>query len=162
MIKDIKGFEGLYQITSDGIVLALERKVKMPKGGFKVIEKHYPKLTITHKGYLKVMLTNKKGIRKGKFVHRLVALNFISESELQVNHKDLNKQNNNVDNLEFVTQSQNMKHRFLNTITSSKYTGVTWHKKNKKWQVQKSINGSVKYLGQFDTEEKARDKYLES
>lgn len=161
-MRNIKGFEDLYQVSETGIIKSLERRVKMPNGGYKIIKEHYPKLSVTKKGYLKVMLTDKKGVRRGKFVHRLVALNFIKESELQVNHIDSNKQNNNVSNLEFVTQSENMKHRFLNTQTSSKYTGVTWHKRNKKWQAQKLINGNVKYLGQFDIEEQARNKYLES
>jgi len=160
MIKDIKGFEGLYQITDKGIVIALERKVLMPKGGSKIIKKHHPKLSVTRKGYLKVMLTN--GVRKGFFVHRLVALNFIGESKLQVNHKDMNKQNNCINNLEFVTQSENMKHRFANTKKSSKYSGVTWHKTNKKWQVQKRVNGASVYLGQFDNEKEAYNKYLNS
>ena len=56
-MKNIKGFDGLYQISNNGIVKALERKVKMPNGGFKIIKEHYPKLSKTKKGYLKVMLT---------------------------------------------------------------------------------------------------------
>jgi len=158
--KDISNFKGLYQVSNTGIIKAFERVVKMPNGGKKIIKEHYPKLSTTKKGYLKVMLTDKNGIRKGRFVHRLVAACFIYESKLQINHKDKNKQNNNVDNLEYVTNRQNVIHSIDKTKTSSKYIGVT--KQHNKWQCQKMINGKRTYLGLFDTPEQARDKYLES
>ncbi len=158
--KYIPNFEGLYQVSDTGIIKALKRAVKMPNGGVKEIKEHYPKLSVTHKGYLKVMLTDKNGVRKGRFVHRLVASCFINESELQVNHKDKNKQNNNVGNLEYVTNRQNVIHSIDKTKTSSKYTGVT--KQRNKWQCQKMIDGNRTYLGLFDTQEQARDKYLQS
>ena len=90
-MKDIKTFENLYQVSENGIVKALERKVNMPNGGIKTIKEHYPKLSKTKKGYLKVMLTDLNGIRKGFFVHRLVLATYFKESKLQVNHKDGNK-----------------------------------------------------------------------
>ena len=158
--KDIPNFEGLYKVSNTGRIKALTRIVKMPKGGVKKIKEHYPKLSITKKGYLKVMLTDKNGIRKGFFVHRLVAKCFIYKSNLQVNHKDKNKQNNNVSNLEYVTNRENVIHSIDKTNTSSKYIGVT--KKRNKWQCQKMINGKRTYLGMFETQEQARDKYLES
>lgn len=159
MKKDVLGFEGLYQITDTGIVIALERKVAMPKGGHKIIKEHRPKLSTTVKGYLKVMLTNNEGIRKGFFVHRLVAFSFIGYSPLQVNHKDLNKQNNNISNLEFVTNRQNAIHAFDKTKTHSRYTGVT--KNRNHWQSQIQIDGKYMYLGYFKTEIDAHKKYLE-
>ena len=158
--KDIPKFEGLYQVSNTGIIKALEKTVKMPNGGKKIIKEHYPKLSITKKGYLKVMLTGKNGIRKGYFVHRLVAECFIYRSKLQVNHKDKNKQNNQVDNLEYVTNRQNVIHSIDKINTSSKYIGVT--QKSNKWQCQKMINGKRTYLGLFDAEEEARNKYLQS
>lgn len=157
---EIPNFNGLYKVSDTGIVKAMNRKVNMPKGGFKIIDEHYPKLSVTDKGCLKVMLTNKESERKGFFVHRLVALCFIGESKLQVNHKDLDKQNNYFRNLEYVTNRQNVIHRIDKTKTHSKYTGVT--KQRNKWQAQKMINGKRTYLGLFETQEKARDKYLES
>ena len=159
-MKDIKTFEGLYQVSETGIIKALERKVKMPNGGVKIIKEHYPKLSKTQKGYLKVMLTDINGIRKGRFVHRLVAECYIHDSKLQINHIDKNKQNNNVNNLEYVTNRQNVIHSIDKTKTSSKYTGVT--KQRNKWQCQKMIKGKRTYLGLFDTPEQAMDKYLES
>lgn len=65
------------------------------------------------KGYLRVglMINNKLCTKK---VHRLVAITFIPnlENKPQVNHIDGNKSNNNVSNLEWVTQSENKKHAF--------------------------------------------------
>ncbi len=159
-MKNIKGFENLYQISEFGIVKALERVVKMPNGGTKIIKEHYPKLSLTHKGYLKVMLTNSNGIRKGFFVHRLVISNFLYESSLQVNHKDLNKQNNHISNLEYVNNRQNCIHRIDKNKTTSKYIGVT--KVGNKWQSQKMINGKSTYLGTFNTELEAYNKYINS
>ena len=64
-------------------------------------------------GYLRVILFS-NGKRKRFFVHRLVAETFIpnSENKPQVNHKDGNKQNNNVENLEWVTCSENGLHYY--------------------------------------------------
>lgn len=67
-------------------------------------------------GYSDVDL-NMKDIRKcGMYIHRLVALAFIPNpyNKPNVNHKDLNKQNNTVDNLEWVTQKENVQHYFKN------------------------------------------------
>lgn len=157
IMKDIKLFEGLYQISENGIVVALERKVAMPNGGVKIIKQHHPKLSETYKGYLKVMLTSSEGIRKGFFVHRLVIATYLHESNLQVNHKDSNKKNNNISNLEYVTNRQNQIHRIDKTKTSSKYVGVT--KKGSRWQCQKMVNGKHLYLGMFDNELDAKRKY---
>ena len=159
-MKNIKDFENLYQISDAGVIKALERKVKMPNGGFKIIKEHYPKLSKTPKGYLKVMLTNINGVRKGFFVHRLVIGTYFKESKLQVNHIDRNKENNHICNLEYVTNRQNQIHRIDKNNTSSKYVGVT--KKRNKWQSQKMINGKITYLGTFDTELEAHQKYINS
>lgn len=161
MAKRIKGFEGLYRITSHGNVFANKRIVAMPNGGFKIIPPHRPKLSITKKGYLKVMLTNKNGVRKGHFVHRLVALHYLYNSDLQVNHIDLDKMNNDVSNLEFLTNRKNKIHSIDKTKTSSSYIGVT-KSKSKRWQAQKMIKGIRTYLGTFDTEIQAHEAYLKA
>lgn len=107
--KDIAGYEGLYQISNFGNVKSFYMwninkyiKRKQPK---------ILKLTENEHGYYRVsLIKNKK--RKHKRVHRLVAEAFIPniENKPQVNHIDGNKQNNCVDNLEWATRDENMKH----------------------------------------------------
>ena len=67
----------------------------------------------TKKGYLRVDLYDEKGKRKHFKVHRLVAQAFIEnpDGKPQVNHKDGNKHNNSVTNLEWVTDAENKDHR---------------------------------------------------
>ncbi len=69
--------------------------------------------------YPKIVLLD-KGRRKDKYIHRLVALAFIPnpENKSQVNHIDGNRLNNNVENLEWVTPSENQKHSYANGLNS--------------------------------------------
>lgn len=91
--KDIKGYEGIYQINIYGDIKSSPRKGA--KGG--LLKQFEDK-----DGYLCVGL-NKNGQRKTFKVHRLVAMTFIPNDLdfLEVNHKDENKMNNYVDNLEW-------------------------------------------------------------
>lgn len=97
---DIKGYEGLYQISTWG-------NVRNIKGDLIFQERN-------KKGYLRVRLY-KDGIRKNHRVSRLVAEAFISNpAELpQVNHIDGNKDNNSFTNLEWVDNTQNRAHAEL-------------------------------------------------
>jgi hypothetical protein len=61
-------------------------------------------------GYLSIMIKNNYGEFKRVLVHRFVAETFLGLSELVVNHKDGNKLNNHLDNLEFCTQKDNVRH----------------------------------------------------
>jgi hypothetical protein len=99
--RDIKGYEGLYQVSNLGRVKSMKRTTT--KGG---ILKHD---IVT--GYLRVSLC-KNNIRKNYLIHRLVAENFIGyrDSPMQINHKDFNRQNNRPENLEWVTRKENIKH----------------------------------------------------
>ena len=107
---DIKGYEGLYEVSNLGRVKSKDRRVRVfQKSAFyrnlkgKVLA---PSRTI---GYEKVNL-NKEGRIEHKIVHRLVAEAFIpNENNLPiVNHKDESRSNNHVDNLEWCTHKYNI------------------------------------------------------
>ena len=109
--KDIEGYEGLYQVSNTGVVRSLDRYVPHKKFGQKYCEGHIMATHIINSGYVRVNLC--KGNRYKSFsVHRLVALAFIENPKglPEVNHIDENKENNNVNNLEWVTKEQNEKH----------------------------------------------------
>jgi len=99
--RDITGYEGKYQISSDGRVKSMNYN---HKGRAKIL-----KPTINNTGYKKVNLYN-NGKAKIVFVHRLVAEAFIPNPNNMpvVNHKDENKLNNQVDNLEWCTIGYNV------------------------------------------------------
>lgn len=67
-------------------------------------------------GYLAVKVKNEDGSRSQKYVHRLVAMAYLDEWKQDVNHKDGNKKNNSVSNLEWMTRSENLKHAFDNGL----------------------------------------------
>ena len=111
--KSIKGFEGLYEISNTGIVKALPRLKHSNRGDYYTKEKIL-KQTNAQCEYYRVPLTDKNHIRKYFLVHRLVASAFIENLNNfeDVNHKDGNKLNNNVENLEWCTRSYNIQHAF--------------------------------------------------
>ena len=107
--KDIKGYEGLYQVSNLGRVKSLKRKVY---AGRNRLRWQYERIMSNNKsngnGYLVVNL-NKESKDKNKYIHRLVAEAFIPNPNhyLYVNHKDENRKNNKVDNLEWCTALYN-------------------------------------------------------
>jgi len=106
--KDIPGYEGLYQINPQGQIRSIKRQ------GSKGLIKKTP---LSHKGYCGIRL-HKDGVGRSYIVHRLIAQAFIPNpyNLPQVNHKDGNKTNNHVNNLEWVDQSGNMKHAYSNGL----------------------------------------------
>lgn len=111
--KDVVGYEGLYQISNLGRVKSLPRMVGAGNGYLS--KERMLEICVSRNGYLFVPLC-KNGKRKNHRIHRLIAQSFIPnpENKTQVNHIDHDIWNNNLDNLEWVTQSENMKHSFSN------------------------------------------------
>lgn len=98
--KDIKGYEGLYQVSNKGRVKSLKyNKTKKEK---------VLKSSTNNAGYLSVELW-KYGERKKCYIHRLVATAFIDnqENNLEINHKDENPENNSIENLEWCNRKYN-------------------------------------------------------
>lgn len=109
--KDIKEYEGYYEVSNLGNVRSKERYVKTGGGGKRLISSKIKNPFLNKRGYLRVQLF--KNNRKKNFrVHRLVAQAFIEnpENKLEINHKNLNKKDNIVSNLEWVTGEENRLH----------------------------------------------------
>lgn len=150
--KDIPHYENLYKASNLGRIMSLNYNgTKKNK-----ILKTYKNNT----GYLAVVLyKNKK--RKDFKSHQLIAITFLSHTpckfQLVINHINFNKIDNRVDNLEIITNRENSNQKHIKS--SSKYTGVSWHKGNKKWCSVIVVNGKNKFLGLFDDEEEASKYY---
>lgn len=119
--KPIPNFEGFYEVSNLGRVKALKRKKNCNKG-WGWIKEHIMKQTTANSEYYRVPLTNKEHIKKYYLVHRLVAETFIENENSYpiVNHIDGNKLNNNVDNLEWCTYQENIKHAIKIGLNPSK------------------------------------------
>lgn len=85
-------------------------------------------------GYFNVRLYNDKHKYKNMLVHRLVAIIFIPnpENKREVNHKDGNKCNNHVDNLEWVTPKENSQHSWKTGLSKRKQGEQVWNAKSEK------------------------------
>ena len=114
--KDIIGYEKIYQISNFGRVKRLKRFVNHTKGVLKLKEKIL-RCEFHKSGYIRCHL-RKNGVVKKVFVHRIVAYHFIENTNNKpfVNHKDCNKRNNNISNLEWCTDIENKKHAYENNI----------------------------------------------
>ena len=112
--KDIKGYEGIYQVSSHGRIKSLDRfsRYKGKEDKNRIERGKLKKYTVTEKGYLKTTLF-KNGKGTTREIQRIVAETFIENpmNKTQVNHIDGIKTNNHVENLEWVTPKENSVHR---------------------------------------------------
>lgn len=144
--RDVKNYEGLYQVSNLGRVRSLYKfgsdgrliKGKVLKGG------------MYSNGY-KFVCLRKESINKNHSIHRLVAKMFITSnsSNLVVNHLDGDKTNNRVDNLEWCTQSENLKHAVDIGLTTNQCKicrTVTVIENNKEIQFE-SMKSCADYFG---------------
>ena len=119
--KDIKGYEGLYQISNYGRVKRLSRTYKT----YNYLTKRYNERKIKekilkgaiNKGYNRICLTKNKK-ETNHFVHRLVVENFVRKlnDDETIDHIDCNKLNNNINNLEIVSIQENITRAFNNGL----------------------------------------------
>lgn len=122
--KNIKGYEGLYQVSNEGRVKGLAREVEF-RGGVRHQPERLLKPARNSWGYLFVCLC-KNGKQKMYSVHRLVASAFIDNPDNlpQVNHKDECKTNNCVENLEYCTAEYNCNYGTHNQKASEATKGI--------------------------------------
>ena len=134
--KDIPEYEGLYQVSNFGRVKSLERIVLFKDNRVYVYKEQMLKQWIS-RGYPTINL-HKNNIRKTFRVHCLVASAFLENPDNLpcINHKDENKQNNYVDNLEWCTHEYNMNYGTRNERISNKHKGK---KRSKEFIKKKQI-----------------------
>ena len=151
IFKNVKGYEGLYQVSDLGRVKSF---IKW-RGKTQRILKGRP----DGKGYLNVILYKDKKSKNFR-IHKLVAFNFLQSEtcNLVVDHINNIKIDNRLINLQLITNRLNISKDVKNK--SSKYTGVSYDKKNKKWRASITINKKQINLGRYNTQELARDKYI--
>lgn len=158
--KDVDSSGGLYQVSNLGNVKRVSWHRKTPSGHFGSVVDRILVPTRTSKGYLYVSL-HFHGMRKKYKVHRLVALHFIplSVGKTCVNHKDGNKENNIVENLEWCTPKENTEHAIKSGIwdpynnklenmhkTRQKIT-VMLNKDNKLVRIFRSLQEADAFIG---------------
>jgi hypothetical protein len=127
--KPVVGYEGIYEVSSLGRVRMLRRMRSDGRTYPERIARVKPLTT----GYLNMSLY-KGGKEVRAFVHRLVAEAFIPnpESKPCINHKDGNRSNNAVENLEWCTQSENIRHSF-DTLGRARVNAGSFKKGYKPW-----------------------------
>lgn len=116
--EDLKGFEGIYQINPQGEIWSC----------------HYKKLMkpmINEDGYLKINLRNAEFKNYKRFIHRLIAIQYIPNPDnlAEIDHIDRNKLNNSIDNLRWVSRENNRANRETKgCITTFQANGKTNYK----------------------------------
>lgn len=161
--KDIPEFKGRYQASSLGHI----RSIQDNHGNYR---EHIRATWVSSKGYVYVQLFV-KDVRHNVSVHHAVASTFIPnpENKKTVNHVDGNKQNNHVTNLEWNTQSENLKHAHATGLkkgqehfkgvklgSTSKFHNVTYDSDRDRWIA------SVKFQGKMHTRRFPTSKYGDS
>jgi hypothetical protein len=148
--KDIREYDGDYQVSNLGRVMSLKfGKIRILKlqGG----DNHYCKVGLYKGGRIKLHNT-----------HRLLAKAFLPDwdESLEVDHINGKKKETHVENLRMVTHVDN--NRSFKTKAKgsrSKFRGVSWYKRGRKWVAFIVVGGECKYLGRFDEEEEAARAY---
>lgn len=109
--RPVRGFEGCYEVSNMGNLRSLDRIRRAGNGHRKYSGRQLKQRTFRN-GYLGQHLSNGKGLKKNVLIHRIVVEAFIpNPCHLpEVNHIDENRANNRVENLEWVTRTQNVNH----------------------------------------------------
>ena len=147
--KEINGYENFMVSSLGRIKNCLNNKIL--------------KITINrhNNNYCVVNLT-KNNVQKLFYVNRLVANTFIenTNNKPQIDHINNNKLDNTIFNLRYCSIQENSQNKpKMNRLTTSKFKGVRFIKRNKKWNARITHNNKIINLGTFETEQEAGKAY---
>jgi NUMOD4 motif-containing protein/HNH endonuclease len=142
---DIKGLEGFYQISDRGMVKSLPRKIVTSHGVTRNVLGGILRPNKSERGYLTIKIGISKLCKKHYFLHKMIAEAFIPNpyNKKHVNHKDGNKLNNQISNLEWVTFKENIIHAFENGLIISPRGEEAARAKLTNKQVLKILNSNL-------------------
>lgn len=108
--KDVLGYENFYEVSNLGNVRSKERIVIEKNGKQKLLKSKLLKFRPAKRGNYHTVCLSKNGLVKNMKVHRIVMITFNGLSNLTVNHINGNKQDNRLENLEYLSNIDNLKH----------------------------------------------------
>lgn len=145
--KPVVDYEDYYEVSSLGKVRSFDRIVK-GNWGHHIKRKRQIIKSRNSQGYKAVNL-NKEGVEKTIRIHVLQMNTFFGKSELITNHKDFNRSNNRITNLERCTQRQNVNHYFNTTKTNSGHRCILYNHSRKRWYMVIRVLGKRIKFGYF-------------
>ena len=148
--RDVKGYEGLYQVSSKGRARSLDREFDRGANGILKTKGIILKLGY-NKGYRYFNASSPRNKVKVMWVHRLVAKEFIPNLENKpcVNHIDGDKDNNSAENLEWATHKENQNHSVENGLDGNSIVVVVKNKKTKEEHEFASMARASKFMGRY-------------
>lgn len=131
--KDIEGYTGVYMVSNKGRIKSLDRTIITSNNKHLRVSGILIKKNVDKCGYERIGFRNKNHSINYNLVHRVVAFAFIPnpENKPQVNHKNGTKTDNRIENLEWCTASENIRHAFKNGLKVAVSGDVHYMKKLK-------------------------------
>lgn len=133
---DVVGYEGIYIVSDLGNVKSIERVLIRSDGRKRTIPEKFKDGT-HNKGYKRIALVDLQGNSKSFYVHRLVMEAFKGKSELYVDHINGDKKDNRLENLRYVTNSENLTFRNTEKEYSTQYPHIYFDKARNKFKIQR-------------------------